>query len=288
VGPDSEVDATMSRRGTFGRVVAFASVVALLALVGLLPGPPVARAAPSYGTLSGAINGPATVGLNGNATYVITATGGPAVDVNGTQIGIYSYNASVSGTNTSSVVFSPTGGSMPNGTVTLSLKAGNVSQQLTLYVLVTSQGHGNSTAPKATTNLSYTVSVVVPYRFTATVVAGSGGTVSAFTLTVLLDGVPVGQIPVGTLAAGTKFPVAFSYVDPTLSPGWHTFTVSLAQEHGLVAFAGGAESVSQSFYVAGPPPNDTIWYVGGLGAFVGVVFIFTTRVAANRRGRTKK
>jgi hypothetical protein len=288
VDEDAEVDAPMSRRpGTTRRALALALLVVLLGVLPVLPGLPSARAAPTYGSLSGNITGPSTVGQSGNASYVVDATGGPAVASNGTQVGIYSYNASVSGTNTSSVVFSPTGGSMPNGTITIGLKAGNVTQQLTLYVLVTSQGAGTNST-KTTTNLSYTVNVVTPYRFTATIVAGSGGTVSPFSLTVLLDGAPVGAIAIGSLAAGTRFPVAFSYVNTGLSAGWHTFTVSIAEEHGLVTFAGGAESISQSFYVAGPPTNDTIWYVGGLGAFVGVVFIWTTRVAASRRGRAKK
>jgi hypothetical protein len=286
VDADPEVDAAMSSP-TLRRAATFAAVLGLLALASLVPGLPPARASPSYGTLSGSIEGPLNVGLSGNATYVVNASGGPAVAVNGTQVGIYSYNASVSGLNTSTVFLSPSGGSMPNGTVTLSLKAGNVSQQLTLYVLVTSSLNGTNTT-NTTTNLSYTVNVVTPYRITATIVAGSGGTVGPLNLTVLLDGVPVGTIVVGTLVAGTHFPIAFSYVDPNLSPGWHTFSISLALEHGLVTFAGGAESISQSFYVTGPPPNDTIWYVGGLGVFVGVIFIWTTRVAANRRGRTKK
>jgi hypothetical protein len=286
VDADPEVDAAMSSP-TLRRAATFAAVLGILALASFVPGLPPAHASPSYGTLSGSIEGPLNVGLSGNATYVVNATGGPAVAVNGTQVGIYSYNASVSGDNTSTVFLSPSGGSMPNGTVTLSLKAGNVSQQLTLYVLVTSSLNGTNTT-NTTTNLSYTVNVVTPYRITATIVAGSGGTVGPLNLSVLLDGVPVGTIVVGTLVAGTHFPIAFSYVDPNLSPGWHTFSISLALEHGLVTFAGGAESISQSFYVTGPPPNDTIWYVGGLGVFVGVIFIWTTRVAANRRGRTKK
>jgi hypothetical protein len=288
VGEDPEVDAAMSRAGPIRSAALLASVVAILALASLVPGPfelPGVRATNAgYGPLSGSIAGPVNVGLSGNATYVVNATGGPAVAANGTEVGVYSYNATVTGINVSTVVFSPSGGSMPNGTVSLSLKAGNLSQQLTLYVLVTSELNTTN----ATTNLSYTVNVVVPYRFVATVVAGHGATVSPFALTVLLDGTPVGQIAVGTLASGTHYPVVFNYVDPNISPGWHTFSVSLAQEHGLVTFAGGAESISQSFYVAGPPPNYEFWYIGGFGIFVGVVFLYFTQVAANRRGRTKK
>jgi hypothetical protein len=46
--------------------------------------------------------------------------------------------------------------------------------------------------------------------------------------------------------------------------------------------------VTLSFYVAGPPASNTIWIVTGVAVFVGVVFIWTTRVAASRRGRAKK
>lgn len=262
--------------------LAFA-ILAVSAVVPLLAAPE-AGASPAYGPLTGSIAGPVNVALNGNATYTVTVSGGPAVAANGTQLGIYSYNASVSGLNTTKVLFTPATGSIPNGTIQLGLKVGNVSEALTLSVLVTSSWEHHN----ATTNLSYSVNVVVPYRFAATLVVGSGATVSPFTLTVLLDGSPVGSVPVGTLASGSRFPFAFNYVNPDLAPGWHTFSVSLTEEHGLVSFAGGSEYVSQSFYVAGPPPNDTVWYVAGLAAFVGVVFIFTTRVAANRRGRPKK
>ena len=69
---------------------------------------------------------------------------------------------------------------------------------------------------------------------------------------------------------------------------WHTFSISLASQHGLVTFPGGAQQYSQSFYVTGPPPDYTVWYVAGIGAFLGAVFIWSTRVAARRRGRAKK
>ncbi|MCI4325197.1 MAG: hypothetical protein L3K00_04875 [Thermoplasmata archaeon] len=261
-------------------------VAALLvaAVVPALSAVPAARATPSYGPLSGTISGPANLGETQNASYVVNVSGGPAVASNGTQVGIYSYNASVTGTNTTGVSFSPSAGSIPNGTVTLQLRVSNISQLLTLYVLVTSSESGTN----ATQNLSYSVNVLVPYRISATLVAGSSGTVSPFVLTVTLDGTPVGAIPVGTLTAGAHTPIAYSYVNPNLAPGWHTFSISLAEEHGLVSFAGGAESISVSFYVAGPPPNDSVFLVIGIGAFVGVAFIWSLRVGAGRRGRPKK
>ncbi|MCI4321765.1 MAG: hypothetical protein L3K05_05615 [Thermoplasmata archaeon] len=268
------------------RALAALLAVALLAGGALLTfaAVPLARATPSFGPLTGSIEGPVNVGQNGNATYTVNVSGGQAVASNGTQVGIYSYNASVAGPNTSSVLITPATGSIQGGTAQLTLKVGNITEVLTISVLVTS----SYAKQQSTTNLSYSVNVVVPYRFAATLVVGSGSTVSPFSLNVLLDGQSVGSVSVGTLASGTRFPFSFSYVNPNLSPGWHTFSVSLAQEHGLVSFVGGSESVSQSFYVSGPPPNDTVWYVAGVAAFVGVVFIFTTRVAAGRRTRPKK
>jgi hypothetical protein len=280
--PDAEVDPPVSRSVPL-RVL----LVAVLLAASVLPAvslAPAGHASPSYGTLSGTISGRANIGETQNASYVVNVSGGPAIAANGTQVGVYSYNASVTGTNTTGVSFSPSAGSIPNGTVTLQLKASNLSQLLTLYVLVTSSFSGTN----STQNLSYSVNVVVPYRITATLVVGAGATVSPFVLTVTLDGTPVGSIAVGELTAGAHTPIAFSYVNPNLSPGWHTFAISLAQEHGLVSFSGGAESISTTFYVTGPPPNDAVYIVIAIGAFVGVVLIWSIRVGASRRGKAKK
>lgn len=270
-------------------LLALGLVLALLAGGFALPGPvaPAATARatlPTYGTLSGTILGPANVGLQGNATYTVNVTGGPAIATNETQVGIYSYNASVAATNTTNVLISPASGVILNGSVNLTFKAGNLSQLATLSVAITSSFHGAN----ATINISYSVNIIVPYRFAATIVTGSGASLSGFNMTVFLDGNPVGQIVVGTLAANTRYPIAFSYVDPNIAAGWHTFTVSLSQEHGLVTFAGGAETVSESFYVAGPPPDYTLDYAFGIVAFVGVAFILLLRAGAGRRPRTKK
>jgi hypothetical protein len=280
---DAEVDAPLTGRRNGLRALLVLAVLAGLALpaTALLPS---AHATPSYGALTGTISGPAYVGETQNATYTVNVSGGPAVAANGTQVGIFSYNASVTGANTTGITFGPSSGSIQNGTVRLGLKASNISELLTLYVLVTSSTHGKNQSQ----NVSYSVNVVVPYRITATLVAGSGGSVSPFLLAVTLDGSTVGTISVGTLTPGAHTPIAFTYVNPNLSPGWHTFAISLAQEHGLVSFAGGGQSVTTSFYVTGPAPNNSIWIVTGIAAFVGVVFIYTTRVAAGRRGRAKK
>jgi hypothetical protein len=277
------VDAPVRGRpnGLRAAVLLLVLVGAALPALGAVPG---AHAGLAYGPLSGSISGPGYLGETQNATYIVSVSGGPAVSANGTQVGIFSYNASVSGKNATGVTLGPTSGSIQNGTLRLGLKASNLSQLLTIFVLVTSSyQHKNQS-----TNLSYAVNVVVPYRISATLVAGSAGTVSPFSLTVTLDGNAVGSIAVGTLTAGAHTPITFSYVNPNLASGWHTFAISLTQQHGLVTFAGGEQSVTMTFYVAGPAPNNSIWIVTGIVAFVGVVFIYATRVGASRRGRAKK
>ena len=93
---------------------------------------------------------------------------------------------------------------------------------------------------------------------------------------------------VAALSPGASFPLSFSYVPPYLAPGWHTFSLSLAQEHGLVTFSGGSDQFTSSFYVAGEPTNKKIWYFAGATALVGAIFIWRKWVGARRRGRPKK
>ena len=171
-----------------------------------------------------------------------------------------------------------------NFTISVTLDAPNVSEPLTIYVLVNSSYNGASVSQ----NFSYSLQVIEPYRVTASLVVGSSSSVGVFAITVLLDGQPVGSILVHGLAAGTTYPVTFSYVPASLSPGWHTFFLSLAQEHGLVTFSGGQQELSVSFYVAGGGPDYTYWYLAGTLLFVGAIFIWSTTVGGRRRGRPKK
>lgn len=244
-----------------------------------------ARAGPTAAPLTGSIHGPTVVGVGLTATYTVNASGGPAEAPNGTQVGIYSFSASYSAANTTGAGFTPTSGVLVNQSVRLTLSAPNVTESLTLYVSVTSSLNGSG---NVSTNLSLTVSIVQPYHLSAVLqVASSSGT-SPFNLSVQLDGQAVGAVAIPALTGGTSYPLSFNYVSSGLSPGWHTFTISLAQEHGLVQFAGGQTTFTQSFYVSGPPPDYTFYILGGVVAFVGVVFIWTTRVGARRRGRAKR
>ncbi len=267
---------------TFRTAAALALIGLFAAMALLLPGT-IGPARADAAALSGGITGPSDVGLGLKASYVVSASGGPAEAANGTQVGTYSYKATLTATNTSGAAVTPSTGVLVNGSISLQLIAPNVSESLTIFVLVTSSYQTKNTSQ----NFSFTVSIVEPYRLNAQIVVGPAAGVSAFALTVTLDGSPVGTVSVPTLSAAASYPVTFSYVNPSLAPGWHTFAISLAQEHGLVTFYGGAEQVSQSFYVPGPTPDYSFYYLLGAVAFVGVVFIWSMRVGARRR-RPKK
>jgi hypothetical protein len=172
-----------------------------------------------------------------------------------------------------------------HGFVNISVKANNVTQTLVISVDVTS-GHTGS-GGNVSTNLTYRVQVVQPYTLTATLVVASTLGTMPFDVTVLLDGAPVGSVAVPSLTAHATYQLKFSYVNPSLGPGWHTFTINIGQQHGLVTFAGGAQQYAQSFYVEPASTNWSWVYVAAGVLTVGAIFIFLTLVFGRRRGRRR-
>ncbi len=234
--------------------------------------------------LAGHLSGPTTVGVGLKANYVVNATGGPAIAANGTQVGNLTYQASIVGFNTTSASISPSQGVLINDTATLNLVAPNLTETLTLYVDVGSSYNGDNQS----TNLTYVINIIQPIVLSASLTVVGPSSVKAFSITVELDGAAVGVVNVPSLTAGQSYPLTFSYVGAGLSAGWHTFTISLAQEHGDVVFAGGSESYSASFYVPGPAPDNTLWILAGAVALAGAVFIWATRVGGRRRSKAKR
>ncbi|MCI4330720.1 MAG: hypothetical protein L3K19_02590 [Thermoplasmata archaeon] len=276
------------RTGARTRTVApwaFAILLILgLPVLGMFGG---VHAAPILTPVTGGIAGPSEVGAGQKASYVVHANGGPAFAPNGTQTGILSYRSSLAGENTTGAVLSPPSGVLINQSITLSLIAPNLTESLTIFVLVTSSVSGlNST--NTSNNFSFHVNIVQPFRLTATIVVSSASSVGSFSITVTLDGQPVGTVIVPTLTPGSNYPLSFEYVAQGLAPGWHTFSMNVAPEHGLVTFSGGSTAFNQPFYVPGPAPDNSLWYLAGASAFVVALFIFTTRVGARRRGKSKK
>jgi hypothetical protein len=280
------VGAPMSAPVRWGRARPSGILLVLVAGALGLAAPALGAALPSatpHPTLTATVSGPSTVGTGTTNSYLLTATGGPAFGFNGTQVGVLSFSTSVIGLNTSAVQLLPTAGVFTNGAANLTLGAGNLTQTLTLSIEVKS-GYGGQ---NVTTNVTYVVNVVLPYELQATVVVDSSQGTMPFSITVLLDGAPVGTVAVPSLTGHASYQLTFRYVNPGLAVGWHTFTLNLAEAHGLLLFAGGSTVYAQSFYVAGPAPNDTLWYTTGAVAFVGAIFIWLTAVGARRRGRKR-
>ena len=250
--------------------------------VGSLPG---ARAASSSNPVTGSVHGPRVIATQGTTHLTVSATGGPAFAANGTQIGNLTYYASIAGNDLTGVSVVPSSNGFVLGqNQSPLLEVGATPEVLTLTFEIASVYQREN----VTTNLTYTITVVQPYVVAATIVNSGTTTVLAFTVSVDLDGTLVGNVSVPSITPSGEYNLSFQYATLGLSAGEHTFSLSLADARGLVTFAGGATSYSVSFYVPGASPDYTVWYVFGALAFVGVLFIFATRVAARRRGAVRK
>jgi len=270
------------------RQLALAGVVLLL--VGsafLLAVGAIAPGARASGTnpVNGSLTGPTLVSTNSKNSYEVAGYGGPATAPNGSVIGTVAYYTTLVGPNLTGVSFSPPHANFTNNrTIAATLQVGNASETLTIDVEISSTYQGKNQS----TNFTYTVNVAQPYVVSATIVDASTSTVSSFAVQVTLDGTVVGTVTVPTIQAGGKYQLTFDYPTLGLSSGDHTFGISLAQEHGLVTFTGGATQYYQAVYITGPGPDYTLWYIAGIAAFFGAIFIFATRVAARRRGATRR
>ncbi|MGA7650018.1 MAG: hypothetical protein ACLQL8_02970 [Thermoplasmata archaeon] len=261
--------------------------IALLLIPALLIGAgalaPTARAEPTTG-VTGSLVGPTLVSAGSTTKYQMFGFGGPAVAANGTVVGNLTFYATLVASNLTGVTLLPSSASFTsNQSTSLALTAGNTSETLTVDVMVSSVYQGKNQS----TNFTYTINIAQPYVLSATIVAGSTW-VTGFTLLVTLDGAVIGNVSVPALQAGGTYQIKFEYPTLGLSSGDHTFAISLAQEHGLVTFANGQTQYSQTVYVTGPAPDYTLWYVAGIVAFFGAIFIFLTRVAARRRGAARR
>jgi hypothetical protein len=280
---EPEMDATMS----VGRAVLVVGLLLFASVLGL-GATGFATAHPNPTTSSavvGNITGKNVLAYNAAAYYFINATGGPAFAANGSKVGNLTYYASVTADNLTGVAVIPSTSGFANATAQRTqLSVGNITEVVTIVVEIASV---YKTA-NVSVNLTYQVNVVQPYVLSLSLVSDSSSTILGFVLAVDLDGTPVGTISVPSLTAKQSYVATFQYATTGLSAGEHTFTVSLTNEHGLVTFAGGSTSYSESFYVPGAPPNYTLWYVAGAVAFFGAIFIFVTRVAARRRAPARK
>jgi hypothetical protein len=282
---DPEVAAMMTTR-LAPLLVGALLLAALLpsSLVGAAPLHPLALSSTGPGPVKGNVSGPTLLATNGTGTYYINGSGGPAFLVNGTKVGNLTFYASVTGPNTTGVAISPSSAALTGAPFREILSVAGAAQTLTIHVMISSV----YLQQNESINLSYLVNVVRPYVVLATIVAGTSSTVLSFPVQISLDGRPVGVVTVPTLQPRQEYNISFRYATLGLSPGEHTFSISLVAEHGLVVFANGATVYSATFYVEGPAPDYTLWYLAGAVAFFGVLFIFAARVGARRRGALRK
>jgi len=253
-----------------------------LAPVARADGPAATPAPPVVGNLTG----PSLVATSSNGTFYLNASGGPAF-VGGKLTGTLTWTASLGGGNLTGSSVTPGNGTITNptqGPVRLTVSAGRITEPLTLLVTVKSA----SSAANRTLNLTRAFQIVVPYVVRATLVAGPGAVVLPFTVAVALDGTIVGSVQVPELQPNQTYALAFRYPTSGLSSGYHTFSLSIAAPHGLVTFQNGLTAETTTFYVAPAPANNTVWYIAGIVAFFGVLFIYGTRVAARRRGSARR
>jgi hypothetical protein len=235
--------------------------------------------------VTGSITGKSVLAYHTSAVYSVRGSGGPAELPNGTFVGNLSFYLSVSGTNTTNVAIAPTQGKIVNGAAAnTTLTVANVSEVLTISVLLAS----TTNTSNESTNFSTTVTVVQPYVLSTTIYNLGNTTVTSFPIAVDLDGTLVGTVSAPQMLPHSTYAFSYSYPTVGLSAGEHTFTIYLPSNHGLVRFANGTTTYSVSFYIPGPPPDYTIWYVAGAVAFVGALFIFAARVGARRRTAAKK
>lgn len=268
------------------RLLLVAGLVFLTAglVAGGIGGLPGVRAA-SSNPVTGSVKGPSVLSTQATTHLTLNASGGPAFAANGTQIGNLTYYASIAGSDLTGVSLSPSTNAFVLGKpLSPLLTVGTTPEVLTITVELASVYQKLN----ETTNLTYTVTVVQPYVLATTIYNPGSTTVLAFTVDIDLDGGLVGNVSVPSITPHGEYNLSFQYPTLGLAAGTHTFTITLANEQGLVTFAGGATSYAKSFYVPGAAPDYTVWYVLGVVAFVGVLFIWMTRVAARRRGAVRK
>jgi hypothetical protein len=273
------------------RAAPIALVAAMLLLVTAAGVPlltPGARAAvdPAASTrVTGNITGPTVLAVGANQRYLIHGWGGPAIAPNGTKVGNLTYYASVSAGNLTGVQITPSSAALLNDSPGQPLlETGSTAQVITISVEITSVFNRTNQS----INFTYAVNVVTPYVVAATLVNDNAAEVQAVPVLVYLDGTQIGNVTIASIQPYADYNLSYDYATLGLSTGYHTFTLTLASGHGLVRFAGGTTSYSQTVYVPGPAANNTVWYVVGAVAFFGVLFIFGARLGARRRSPSKK
>lgn len=145
----------------------------------------------------------------------------------------------------------------------------------TLYIKIVSGADYGS--KYVTTVNTYTVTVIAPIIFYATVT--NTGTFALHNLTVnfTVDGEFVGSVVAPAIAPGSAYTVNFTYVNPYLTQGEHTLTVTVNNK--AVSIDGSAAVYTTHFYYGKPPNYNWIFYV----AAVVIAFMVFLALTAGRK-----
>ncbi|MEM3396472.1 MAG: CARDB domain-containing protein [Thermoplasmata archaeon] len=200
-------------------------------------------AAQGYEPVRVVISGPDTVGVKEVRTYYINITGGPA-----TLGGNYSYKAVIKGENTTGAYVTPAEGNNTEGNFEVNVTMPEKAQRLTLEVNATSSHEGiDKSVVKA-----FTIEVVNPYTFKATIKNSGNIDVYGCQIDVLIDGVKITEFKVD-IPKNSTYTFEYNYTGKIEQPGWHTAKFVIKNGYGMLYFENASEEISFSFYKAPPP-----------------------------------
>jgi hypothetical protein len=234
--------------------------------------------------LTATVTGPSLMNILGKANFVVTASGGPSQLPNGTMSGNYTYNATISGGNTSGSSVTPHTGELVNGTATLALVAPNNTGTYALTVEVISNP---TTGSPAFYNTSVDFTVAIPYVLSATITNPNSFTVSGAIIQVSLDGTIVGTVTLPSIAGNGTYALTYNYTTAGLSSGWHTFSLAIQGIPSILVFTNGQGTLTVSFYVNPPPVNYEMYYLLGITLALLAIFISLLVVGGRRRRSSK-
>jgi len=204
---------------------------------------PVHSICQSYEPIRVVISGPDTAGVKEVKTYYINITGGP-----GSLGGNYSYKAVIKGENTTGSYVTPAEGNNTNGHFEINVTMPENPQRITLEV------NASSTFENVTKYIvkEFTIEVVIPYKFKATLENIGDVDVYGCTIDFFLDGEKITEFKVD-IPKNSTYTFEYNYTGSIESPGWHTAKFVIRNGYGVIKFENGGEEVSFNFYKAPPP-----------------------------------
>ncbi len=127
------------------------------------------------------------------------------------------------------------------------------------------------------------VSIIPPIYFHTDLSNPTSKPIYNLTLTYSLDGTPIADKTINSILPGQSIMVNYTYINPYLSTGSHTLTVSVNNPNIIVN--GKSVSVSTTFYYGSPPNYDWIYYV--VGAVIVVMAIMVLGAGRPRISQPK-